>query len=288
MAEYNIIAGLITNNNDWIIDKVIKTLETYCFKIVIIDNNSTDNTANICKSYKKTVDFNTIKNNNLSITDLKQKLIDTISAYNPDYVIFLEPEEILSANIKHFFDNIDYTINLWKLPVFYLWEDEQFYRIDKYRNSKGVKINLNPYNGGKNKGVIMKFDKNFDKVWKYKYNKENDLHPYNIPRPHSKTIDIGILNYTKLNPNVYENECKIIEDALYSYKCNVKNSSNPLTIDNLDLKEIKDEWLWNFAENNTVVLNNNNNLQLQDMILNFDNIKLNNNINDNNILTIDN
>ena len=48
-----LVCGIPTKNEDWIIGKVLSVLIKFCDKIVILDDNSDDNTEEICKSFEK-------------------------------------------------------------------------------------------------------------------------------------------------------------------------------------------------------------------------------------------
>ena len=51
--KYKIVACIPSKNEELIIGKVLKALSTFCFKIIVNDDNSTDKTQEICKSFPK-------------------------------------------------------------------------------------------------------------------------------------------------------------------------------------------------------------------------------------------
>ena len=51
--KYKIVACIPSKNEEFIIDKVLKVLSKFCYKIIVNDDNSTDRTQEICKSYEK-------------------------------------------------------------------------------------------------------------------------------------------------------------------------------------------------------------------------------------------
>ena len=51
--KYKIVACIPAKNEEYCIDKVLKALSTFCFKIIVNDDNSTDKTQEICKTFPK-------------------------------------------------------------------------------------------------------------------------------------------------------------------------------------------------------------------------------------------
>ena len=51
--KYKIVACIPAKNEDYIIDKVLNVLSRFCYKIIVNDDNSTDDTQLICKKYEK-------------------------------------------------------------------------------------------------------------------------------------------------------------------------------------------------------------------------------------------
>ena len=46
---YNLIAGITTKNEEWIIDKTLNAVTQFCDKVVVYDDGSEDKTEEICK-----------------------------------------------------------------------------------------------------------------------------------------------------------------------------------------------------------------------------------------------
>ena len=51
--KYKIVACIPSKNEEFIIGKVLQALSTFCYKIIVNDDNSTDKTQEICRSFKK-------------------------------------------------------------------------------------------------------------------------------------------------------------------------------------------------------------------------------------------
>ena len=51
--KYKIVACIPCKNEEAVIGKVIKALSTFCYKIIVNDDNSTDKTQDICRSFPK-------------------------------------------------------------------------------------------------------------------------------------------------------------------------------------------------------------------------------------------
>ena len=46
---------LTTKNEEWIVGKTLKVLSIFCDKIIILDDNSSDKTKEICESFANTL-----------------------------------------------------------------------------------------------------------------------------------------------------------------------------------------------------------------------------------------
>ncbi len=99
--EHTICTIIVTYNNESDIKTCLDSIQNQTFsenKIIVVDNNSSDNTKNIVKEYKN-VDF--IQNNkNLFLTGANNKGIRyAIKKYNPEFVFVLNPDTKLNKNL---------------------------------------------------------------------------------------------------------------------------------------------------------------------------------------------
>ena len=51
--KYKIVACIPAKNEEFCIEKVLKVLSLFCYKIIVNDDNSTDKTQDICKKFEK-------------------------------------------------------------------------------------------------------------------------------------------------------------------------------------------------------------------------------------------
>jgi glycosyltransferase involved in cell wall biosynthesis len=164
-----IITGITTKNEDWIIDKTLCAVNNFVDKIIIYDDGSTDKTEEICRSYDKVEWFVRPSHNEFIREEAKQRmeLINIISDFDPNYILLLDADEIPTPSIVNFINNIDESVTSWKIRMVNLWGDEGKYRYDSFITDNNVKINNDPFS--KNswcKYPLFKFEKGYD----YTYN----------------------------------------------------------------------------------------------------------------------
>ena len=251
--KYKIVACIPAKNEEYIIGKVLKVLSTFCFKIIVNDDNSTDKTQEICKSFP--------------IVDLlirperdprdrqgalqRQEILDKAYEYDPDYFFFIDADELPVPQIIDFFENIDESVNTWFLPMLTLSKDENHYRVDKFITEHGLHIdNSKPII---NKGFIVKNIKYYK--LKYDINQPRcrpSNQPINSPEPHKLADERGtILHYSRLRLYYISGQSNLDRAIWDNYskgndiKKTIKHHELCDKNDNIKLKEIKEEWKWN-------------------------------------------
>lgn len=253
--KYKIISGIPTKNASFVINKVLTVLSVFCDKIIILDGKSTDNTKEICLSYNKVKwyegEYNWL---NGEEPIQRQDLINLIIKYEPDYILWMDADEIPTFNIINFLENIDENINLWSPFTVQLYQDEDHYRIDKYKTSNGSNVNWDPFTGGR-KSLLMKFNLNIN----YKYDMTvpvGNFHPApaNTPLPHKNTNAFGFFHYRNLDPffisgkkdEMYAKRDENIgrgmfEERLLHHRI-CRTEGQPI------LKKVPEEWKWNILK----------------------------------------
>ena len=254
-----VIASLGIKNEEWIIEKTLNVLNRFCDKIIIVDDHSTDNTESICRSFDK-VEWNVNIEHDWKVrTDGVQKniAIQAIKPHNPDYVLFLDGDEIPFRNMPDFIDERDDSVDLWKLPFVHLWGDESHYRVDKFSTSQGVEVNYNPFcgpavhglGGGSKKGFLMKWRDGFD----YKHRTDHHIlpmEPVNVPGVYGESNETGILHYGKITEHFKTGKKDEEYAAMRSHTMGfnlqdrIKHHEECREETNMELKEVNPEWLW--------------------------------------------
>jgi len=248
-----VIAGIPCKNEEWIIKKLLKALSTFCFKIIIVDDGSTDKTEQISKSFPKVEFHKRIRDdvNHREDGKQRQQIINYMIPHNPDYCLFLDADEIPSPDFVGFMNTINPTINLWRLPWFHLWKDENHYRVDSYKTGTGANIIWDPMNGGQRKGFLMKFNKNI----KYEYELNRacsiSMEPKNVPLPHSTTVKTRIIHWGKIG-NYFksgEKDKHYAEMRCYANKNlnlnqRINHHKECRSESTLKLKQIENNWHW--------------------------------------------
>jgi len=249
-----IVASLGIKNEEWIIERTLTALDMFCDVIIIVDDGSTDRTEEICKQFDK-VEWYTTRQHDWKVRDdgyQKMIAIEEIKKHKPDYVLFLDADEIPFPNIIDFIENIDTDINLWTLPFVHLWKDENHFRSDRFYTEKGINVNYDPFNGGARKGTLMKWIDGYD----YQYKLDHHIlpmEPHNVPQPHSATDETGILHFGKLSEYFKTGKkdkdySKMRSHTMgFDLQDRIKHHEQCRSEETLELKEIDPNWHWRYV-----------------------------------------
>ncbi|MBC8492255.1 MAG: glycosyltransferase family 2 protein [Chloroflexi bacterium] len=94
-----IIAVMPVRNEDWILERNLQTLSHFCDVIIVADQNSTDNTRQICKRYPKVL---LIRNpcEQFDQSKARQLLLDTVREFDGyNIILAVDADEIVSGNV---------------------------------------------------------------------------------------------------------------------------------------------------------------------------------------------
>ena len=100
IPKLNIVAMYRVKNVERWIKKSLEATSEICNKIVILDDDSTDNTIKICKSFSSIVDIHESKNLPFDETRDKNLLIQMALNCKPDYIWVLDGDEIIMPGMK--------------------------------------------------------------------------------------------------------------------------------------------------------------------------------------------
>ena len=167
-----LVCGITTKNEEWIINKTLDVVTKICDKVIILDDNSEDKTEEICKKYKN-VEWH-VRKKRKNKWDRKEaeglfECFKLVSKHKPDYILFLDADEIPTPSFVDFLDNlnnVDTSVNAWSVRFINLFT-ETHYRKDNFESKSGCFITNDPFEGfGWRKTVLLKYDDDYD----YQYN----------------------------------------------------------------------------------------------------------------------
>ena len=127
-----LVAGIIVRNEaQRYLKEVLERLSQVADKIVIVDDASTDNTVEVCKSFDKVI--LRVENKHLFEKDealLRTHLWNEIRKLNPLYVFINDADEFVDLSIMDALDEMEREDFIWaRLHLLDMW-DKEHYRID--------------------------------------------------------------------------------------------------------------------------------------------------------------
>jgi glycosyltransferase involved in cell wall biosynthesis len=136
MKSPNIVAMYRLKNEAKWIEKSLESISNLCSKIVILDDGSTDNTAEICRSFSNVVDIFQQKDLLPDEYRDRTKLLTMAVKQNPDYLLALEGNEFFmpkSIDILLEELNVIYPDSyIFKFQFLYMWDKFNQYRYDGF------------------------------------------------------------------------------------------------------------------------------------------------------------
>ena len=256
--KHKVIACIPTKNTAWLLKDTLKHLSVFCEKIIISDDNSTDDTYDVCSFYKK-VEYH--KRPLREFGDRqgalqRQELLTAAYRHDPDYFFFLDADEMPSPDIVDWINSLDTRdkekTNLWTFPWVHLWKDQNHYRVDSYRAKNGSNIHWDPFTTTHRKGFFVRnipgYELKYDTT-QHRVRPSNQ--PVNVPKP---WIDVQsapvIIHYGKISEYFTTEQNWKDRAAWDKYE---KNASPDTTLshhrisnaeDTLKLQLIDKKWMW--------------------------------------------
>ena len=133
----NLIAEMLVKNEaDRYLQEVLTDLETYVDKLVIVDNNSIDDTYKICQSFKKVIKLEKsdidFKTDELGLRSYLLNIIKEV-AHDGDWIIAIDADEIFEDKFKQDVRNLmsKQENNWYSFEICMFWRGRTHYRIDK-------------------------------------------------------------------------------------------------------------------------------------------------------------
>ena len=98
MSDHKIVGTYRVKNEERFIEKSLKSIMDICSEIVVLDDNSTDKTVEICSSFDKVVDVQTQSNLVLNEVRDRNLLLQMGLKRKPDFILSIDGDEIFMPN----------------------------------------------------------------------------------------------------------------------------------------------------------------------------------------------
>ena len=160
----------VKNEERWI-EQSIKSVYDFCDEIVVFDDNSSDNTKQICTQFDKVVDIYTKTDSSFDEARDRNLLLKMAVKRKPDVLLSLDGDEIFVPNsgkiIEEEIDILHSEEHVFEFQLFTLWDSFNQIRTDGAFSSfwqkrmfrlkdqpSDLKINDSPYPGNFHCGSI--------------------------------------------------------------------------------------------------------------------------------------
>lgn len=129
------LSMIVKNEENRYLKQVLESCKEFIDEAVIIDDNSTDNTIQLCKDILKDIPLKIVENSKSQfgneINIRKQQWFETIIT-NPEWILFLDADEIFENRFKYEVRNLMHNIDVdaYTFRLYDFWNDTH-YRDDK-------------------------------------------------------------------------------------------------------------------------------------------------------------
>lgn len=181
------LSMIVKNEENRYLEEVLKSAAKYVDEAVIIDDASTDNTVLMCERLLKDIPHKIIVNEKSMFAQegkLRKQQWDETVKMNPDWILFLDADEILEnrfCDVKDILINNN-DIDLFCFKLYDMWDNEH-YRNDVYWNAHTR---------------YMPFMLRYQPKFKYQFNMNNH-HCGRMPMNSLKTdyanVDVRVKHY---------------------------------------------------------------------------------------------
>lgn len=138
------------------LERCLRHLKAFCDEIVICDDSSQDNSLEIARKY--TSHIIVMPDEFKQELAHKQKLLELALSLNPDWIVFLDPDEVFDRHgeeggIRSLCQyGVEHGIDSFSFLYYNLWKGEENYRVDElwnknwqrklWRNTGSLKFNV--------------------------------------------------------------------------------------------------------------------------------------------------
>ena len=134
MKGQKIVGTYRVKNEERFIEKSLKSVLDICSEVVILDDNSTDKTVEICSSFDKVVDIQTVSDSTLNEVRDRNALLQMGLKRNPDFILSVDGDEIFMPNSAEIlFEEIDILYpknNVFEFQFLTCWDTIEQIRFD--------------------------------------------------------------------------------------------------------------------------------------------------------------
>ena len=134
MNKPKITAIYRVKNEARFIEQSIKSVVDLCSEIIVLDDNSTDNTVEICSSFDKVSDIITPRGTGLDEVRDRNYLFETARKNNPEFILSVDGDEIFMSNTSEILFEETTTIypnsNVFDFQFLTLWDNINTIRTD--------------------------------------------------------------------------------------------------------------------------------------------------------------